>query len=239
MQASPRSIIHIRLLQPEQDAPRLQGLNERVHDPYLPEHAHLVEQMHERARHAHERGSSAWRPLPDHDRVVADAAHEAFWVALAADSVEHAVGTLGLRRVGDAATAVVDTAESSGMPDVPRWVQSGSVGELRRMRVAPEWRRRGVASALLATALDYSASHGLEKLVLNTTAAQIPALALYQKHGFVQLTRTYLGVYELVWLSATYTRRRAPPQAESATPWVISPIADPTESARGSANGQG
>jgi hypothetical protein len=41
---------------------------------------------------------------------------------------------------------------------------------------------------------------GLRSLVLNTTAAQIPALALYHKLGFHELGRSFLGSYELVWM---------------------------------------
>ncbi len=37
-------------------------------------------------------------------------------------------------------------------------------------------------------------------LVLNTTAAQAPALALYRQFGFHELGRSYLGSYELVWM---------------------------------------
>jgi ribosomal protein S18 acetylase RimI-like enzyme len=43
-------------------------------------------------------------------------------------------------------------------------------------------------------------SFGLRSLVLNTTVAQLPALALYRKLGFNELGRSYLGSYELVWM---------------------------------------
>jgi len=37
-------------------------------------------------------------------------------------------------------------------------------------------------------------------LVLNTTAAQIPALAFYRRIGFQEVGRSYLGAFELVWM---------------------------------------
>jgi hypothetical protein len=43
-------------------------------------------------------------------------------------------------------------------------------------------------------------SFGFRRLVLNTTAAQIPELALYARFDFHELGRSYLGAYELVWL---------------------------------------
>jgi len=43
-------------------------------------------------------------------------------------------------------------------------------------------------------------SHRLSGLVLNTTSAQIPALAFYSRFGFQELGRSYLGAYELVWM---------------------------------------
>jgi len=76
---------------------------------------------------------------------------------------------LGLRRLGDQETARSDTAERSGLPSTGDWVSSGDVGEIRRLRVALEWRRRGVATALtrqlIAASVD---SLRLRGLVLNT-----------------------------------------------------------------------
>jgi hypothetical protein len=47
---------------------------------------------------------------------------------------------------------------------------------------------------------------GFRSLVLNTTAAQIPALALYGKLGFHELGRSYLGSYEPVWMQRLLDR---------------------------------
>jgi putative acetyltransferase len=56
--------------------------------------------------------------------------------------------------------------------------------ELRRMYVAPEARRRGIARAMLAAAEQVAASWGVAKLVLSTAEIQQAALALYRAAGY-------------------------------------------------------
>ena len=48
--------------------------------------------------------------------------------------------------------------------------------------------------------ISWSARSGLRTLMLNTTAAQLPALALYRGLASREIGRSYLDVYELVWL---------------------------------------
>jgi hypothetical protein len=102
--------------------------------------------------------------------------------------------------VGDIRTSAPDTVEFSGLLSVNEWVRTADMGEVRRLRVAPKWRRRGVATALMRGLIRWSIARGLRSLVLNTTAAQLPALALYRSLGIREIGRTYLGVYELVWM---------------------------------------
>ena len=52
------------------------------------------------------------------------------------------------------------------------------------MAVAPEWRRRGVGSALLAECIRWARETGVEKLVLTVYPHNEGALALYRKLGF-------------------------------------------------------
>jgi RimJ/RimL family protein N-acetyltransferase len=54
------------------------------------------------------------------------------------------------------------------------------------MFVLPEWRGRGVGSALLSAALEWSHERGLHKLSLGVFAHNQAALALYRKFGFVE-----------------------------------------------------
>ncbi len=102
--------------------------------------------MQLRVLHAKET-SVHWLPIRTDEPHVTESAHPAFWVATVGTSEggDEIIGSLGLRVVGDAKTATADTAEISGLPAAETWTEAGDVGEVRRLRVAPEWRRRGVA----------------------------------------------------------------------------------------------
>jgi L-phenylalanine/L-methionine N-acetyltransferase len=52
--------------------------------------------------------------------------------------------------------------------------------------VRADWRGRGAGSALLAAAISWAGSVGVEKLVLSVYPDNEAALALYRKFGFVQ-----------------------------------------------------
>lgn len=52
------------------------------------------------------------------------------------------------------------------------------------MAVAPEWRGRGVGSALLADAIRWARQFGVEKLALSVYPDNEAAIALYRKFGF-------------------------------------------------------
>jgi putative acetyltransferase len=80
-----------------------------------------------------------------------------FWVAESAGTV---VGMFGLE------------------PDGP------DAMELRRMYVAPEARRRGIARQMLAFAEDECRRRGLQSLTLSTSELQGEALALYRAAGY-------------------------------------------------------
>ena len=53
------------------------------------------------------------------------------------------------------------------------------------MAVAPEWRGRGVGSALLGAAIEWSRERGLHKLSLSVFPHNTAAIGLYRKFGFV------------------------------------------------------
>jgi GNAT superfamily N-acetyltransferase len=74
-----------------------------------------------------------------------------------------------------------------GMVGVER--ESDTVAELRRMVVAREHRRRGIARALLATAESFCRDAGYASIVLNTSDLQQPAMRLYESCGY-RRTRT-------------------------------------------------
>jgi GNAT superfamily N-acetyltransferase len=183
------------------DATRVERLYASVTSPYRTEDAGHVLVMQRRARRAQAAGER-WSPPSADEAYVDEQAHLAFWVAVAVNCTQaEAIGTLGLRKVGDEHTAWSDTAERSGLPAIKDWIASGDVGEIRRLRVAYEWRRRGVATALTRALIAWSLeSLHLRGLVLNTTSAQIPALMFYRRLGFHEMGRSYLGAYELVWM---------------------------------------
>ena len=75
--------------------------------------------------------------------------------------------------------------------------EDGVVGELRLdpsyfgfgeigMMVASDWRGRGIGSALVAAAIDSARARGLHKLTLSVFPHNEPAIALYEKFGFVE-----------------------------------------------------
>ena len=61
-------------------------------------------------------------------------------------------------------------------------------GNLDNIAVAPDCRRQGVADALLSALTGFGREH-LSALMLEVRASNVPALALYQKHGFEAVGR--------------------------------------------------
>lgn len=59
------------------------------------------------------------------------------------------------------------------------------VGEIGMMVVA-EWRGRGVGTKLMQTAVEYARARSMHKLSLGVWPHNGPAIALYQKFGFVE-----------------------------------------------------
>jgi Acetyltransferases len=61
------------------------------------------------------------------------------------------------------------------------WCPSGITAYVGNMFVRPEFRRRGIASALLKMLLEDAKARGCERIILNPTAEGMP---LYRKFGF-------------------------------------------------------
>ena len=61
-------------------------------------------------------------------------------------------------------------------------------GNLDNLAVAPQCRRRGVADALLSTLIRLGRA-SLSVLLLEVRASNLPAIALYEKHGFIPVGR--------------------------------------------------
>lgn len=65
----------------------------------------------------------------------------------------------------------------------------GEVADLQRIAVAPEVRRRGVASALLARVADAARDGSARRMLLEVSADNGPGLAFYRRHGFAVVDR--------------------------------------------------
>jgi putative acetyltransferase len=99
-------------------------------------------------------------------------------------------GTLLVARIGGDAIGVL------GLQPVPEHaralgVGAEHVGELKRLYVRPEYRRRGVGNALVKRSEDEARARGYSSLVLTTSAEMMPlAQNLYDSLGY-QTTETY------------------------------------------------
>lgn len=82
------------------------------------------------------------------------------------------------RRVGCATMIARDSAVDllDGRDDLCR---------LWDLRVAAEFRRRGVARALLAAAEEWAGAQGIRALMVETQNVNVPACRFYARHGFV------------------------------------------------------
>lgn len=105
-------------------------------------------------------------PGRDIDRLFAHYFNEdgsaGFWVAREDDRV---VGMIGVQR------------------------RDENVAEVRRLRVHPDRRRRGIGSLLMEQAIRFCREKGYLKVILDTRVEREPAVRLFQKFGF-QLSRT-------------------------------------------------
>lgn len=90
---------------------------------------------------------------------------------LVAYAAEQAVGVVGLQPVPPDARVPGSGAETAG--------------ELKRLFVRPEWRRRGIAHALMRRVRDEALARGYDSLVLTTSAEMMPlAQPFYDALGY-------------------------------------------------------
>ena len=69
-----------------------------------------------------------------------------------------------------------------------------SVGEIRRLRVRHDFRRRGIGSALVEVALKFCRDRGYLKIALDTFMEREPAVKLFEKFHFRHSrTRSVMG----------------------------------------------
>ncbi len=87
----------------------------------------------------------------------ADDGYSGFWVAECAGEV---VGMVGVQRT------------------------SQDAAEIRRLRVAPSMRRKGIGTLLMEEALSFCKHHEYLKVALDVRIDRGPAIALFEKFGF-------------------------------------------------------
>ncbi|MGA2498318.1 MAG: GNAT family N-acetyltransferase [Tepidisphaeraceae bacterium] len=75
-----------------------------------------------------------------------------------------------------------DGGEVVGMIGVQQ--HDAGIGEIRRLRVRPDHRRRGIGSALLETALRFCRDRQHLKVKLDTFMEREPAISLFEKYQF-------------------------------------------------------
>ena len=85
-----------------------------------------------------------------------------------------------------------------------RLLSFGDEAKIGRVAVAKRWRRRGIASRMLAVALARAREQGFARVRL---AAQIVAVALYEKAGFAVESEPFqeAGITH-VWMGLTLSR---------------------------------
>ena len=121
-------------------------------------------------------GAASW----SRDLVAAelDSVGETRWVVVADDGAGTVVGYAVLR-------------------------YAGGVGDVHRIAVDPEHQRRGHATAMVRRLIELALAERCERVLLEVAATNAAALALYARHGFVEVARRrryYAGEVDAVVL---------------------------------------
>lgn len=172
------------------------GVREWTIRPYEPADRAGVRALHDRTPPAGSPpGKLPQRWPEDLDRIPE--LFRAFWVVTTGlDGNDEVIGMAGVKAVD----AEVPAHLFPG--DVDR---TGTI-QLLRMRIAPEWQRRGIGSGLVATVVAWARESGYRSVILETTVEQAPAVALYRRHGFAEIGRSTLEHYTLVWMRRDLNR---------------------------------
>ncbi|HEY6738488.1 MAG TPA: GNAT family N-acetyltransferase [Actinopolymorphaceae bacterium] len=98
-------------------------------------------------------------------------------------AVRHVLGGDG--SVPVALARIPDPAVEGGLAGVARATVTGPWLGLAAITVAPERRRRGLASALMSAGISWGAKHGARWIQLQVSGDNVPAKTLYERLGFV------------------------------------------------------
>ena len=90
------------------------------------------------------------------------------------------------------------------------------VGEIRRLRVRQDSRRRGVGSALMETAIKFCRERQFLKITLDTFMDREPAVHLFQKFAFNHSRTRTVGEKELLYFYLDLYHSEVPRRREKA-----------------------
>lgn len=68
-------------------------------------------------------------------------------------------------------------------------IMDSDIGQIVRLSVSPQWRRRGIGRALVAALLEAARTHGLALVWMETNDDWHAAIGLYQHCGFQEYDR--------------------------------------------------
>ena len=77
--------------------------------------------------------------------------------------------------------------------------KSDTLAEIKRMRVLPEYQRRGFGQIILNQLEEKASQLGYTELCLDTTTLQVPAQKMYQKNGFTVTGRGQIPPFEVIY----------------------------------------
>ena len=77
--------------------------------------------------------------------------------------------------------------------------KSDTTGEIKRMRVLPDFQRKGYGQLMLDRLEARARQFGYTQLCLDTTTKQIPAQNLYKKNGYCEISRMVFAGLEIIF----------------------------------------
>ncbi len=81
--------------------------------------------------------------------------------------------------------------------------KSNNLAEIKRMRVHPDYQRRGFGREILDALIKRALQIGYSQLCLNTTDKQFAAQKLYEKNGFKETHHSLFSGLELIFYEKT------------------------------------
>jgi ribosomal protein S18 acetylase RimI-like enzyme len=88
------------------------------------------------------------------------------------------------------------------------------VGEIRRLRVRSDMRRKGIGSRLVETALRFCHEKGYLKITLDTFMEREPAIKLFEKFHFKHSRTKMVGGKELLYFYLDLYSRDSRPRTQ-------------------------